>query len=109
MLWLTHFHPDEPWAQLQRGRCLRVLEHLWVDPPGCFCREPGLTREKSAAANRVISIGLQAVGAMPERVERLRRLRAPSFPDEQDGRGGKHVLACCADLPGELLCAPSSA
>lgn len=105
MLWMTHFHPDEPWAQLQRGRCLRVLEHLWVDPPCYFCREPGLTRVKSAVANHLISIALQAVGAMPERVERLRRfLRPPRLLDDRDRLAATHVLACCADLPGELLC-----
>jgi hypothetical protein len=110
MLWLTHFHPDEPWAQLQRSRCLRILEHLWVDPPGYFCREPGLTREKSTAANHVISIGLQAVGAMPERVEKLRCfIQAPPFPSGPDGQGETLVLGCCADLPGELLCTRESA
>jgi hypothetical protein len=104
ILWATHFHCDEPWAQLQRGRCLRVLEHLWVDPPGYFCREPGLTREKSAVANHVVSIALQAVGALPERVGALRRcLRSPPFGDDQDGQGATQVLACCADLPGDLL------
>ena len=109
MLWMTHFHPDEPWAQLQRARCLRVLEHLWTDPPGYFCREPGLARVKSAVANHVISIGLQAVGAMPDRVEKLRRfLRPPRLLDDQDRKGPTHVLACCADLPGELLCARAS-
>jgi hypothetical protein len=110
MLWLTHFHPGEPWAQLQRGRCLRVLEHLWVDPPGYFCREPGLTREKSAVANHVISIGLQSAVAMPERVEKLRHfLRTHDFPDDQNRRGETRVLGCCADLPGELLCTRTSA
>jgi hypothetical protein len=84
---------------------LRVLEHLWVDPPGYFCREPGLTREKSVVANHVISVALQAVGAMPERVEKLRRfVRSPRSLGDQDGQGTTLVLACCADLPGELLC-----
>jgi hypothetical protein len=107
MLWMTHLHPDEPWAELQRGRCLRVLEHLWVSPPGYFCREPGLTREKSALANHVISIGLQVVGAMPERVEKLRSSRARHSPDEPDDQGATLLLACCADVPGELVCAPA--
>lgn len=100
MLWLSHLHPQEPWAELQRARCLRILEHLWVDPPGCFCREPGRTRETSATANHAISIGLQAAGAMPDRVESLRRC----VPELADGRqGAPRVLACCAELPGDLL------
>lgn len=110
MLWMTHFHPDEPWAQLQRDRCLRVLEHLWVDPPGYFCREPGLTRAESAGANHAISIGLQAVRAMPERVEKLGRfLRTRRRPDDEDRRAVTQILACCAEIPGELLFARASA
>jgi hypothetical protein len=105
MLWLTHLHAGEAWAQLQRGRCLRVLEHLWVEPRGWFCREPGRTWETCAVANHGISIGLQAVGAMPERVESLRRSRRCG--DQR--REAAQVLACCAELPGELLLAPRSA
>lgn len=102
MLWLAHFHPDEPWAELHRGRCLRILEHLWVDPPGCFCREPGSPTEGSAAANHGISIGLQAVGAMPERIASLRRHSRARFLRDEDPAFAE-LLACCADLPGELL------
>ena len=29
MLWMTHFFPDEPWAKLQRRRCLTILERMW--------------------------------------------------------------------------------
>jgi hypothetical protein len=101
MLWLTHLHPEMPWAELQRSRCLRVLEHLWVDPPGYFCREPGSRTQRSAAANHGISIGLQAVAAMPERVEKLRS-HFRELEAGQDRRAITHVLACCADLPGGM-------
>ena len=29
MLWMTHFCPDEPWAQMQRRRCLTMLDRMW--------------------------------------------------------------------------------
>ena len=41
MLWLSHFFPDETWAEVQRARCLATLDRMWIDPPGYFCREPG--------------------------------------------------------------------
>jgi hypothetical protein len=104
MLWMTHFHADEPWARLHWGRCQRVLELLWVDPPGYFGRGPGATRTRSAVANHAISIGLQSVGATPERVEKLRQYFSVSRAmDSEDRPATAHILACCADLPGELL------
>src|SRR5690606_2661165 len=60
MLWLTHFFPDEPWAVLQRQRSLAMLDQMWVDPPGYFCRHPHLRSVKYAFTNHGISIGLQA-------------------------------------------------
>lgn len=41
MLWMTHFFPEEEWAVLQRARALHVLDEMWIDPPGYFCREHG--------------------------------------------------------------------
>ena len=35
---------------------------------GYFCREPGLRRVKFAFTNYGVSVGLQAVNAMPERI-----------------------------------------
>jgi hypothetical protein len=76
MLWMTQFFPEEPWAQLQRKRCLVVLDHMWREE-GYFCREPDLPNTKFAFTNYGVSIGLQAAAAMPERVERLKNfLRA---------------------------------
>lgn len=30
MLWMASFYPNEPWAQVQRGRCLQTLDGMWV-------------------------------------------------------------------------------
>ncbi len=73
MLWMTHFFPDEAWARKQRPRCLGMLDRMWVER-GYFCREPGLTEVKFAFTNYGVSIGLQAVNAMDERVGRLNAL-----------------------------------
>lgn len=104
MLWLTHFHPEEPWARLQRARALATLERMWIDPPGYFCRQPGQPAVKFAFTNHGVSIGLQAVGAMPERVARLREFfRTYRSGERLDDEAITHVMACCAELPGELL------
>src|SRR5215217_6635762 len=71
ILWLTHFFPHEPWARTLTKRALEMLETMWVDPPGYFCRAPWLRQTKFAFTNYGVSLGLQAVGACPERVERL--------------------------------------
>ena len=104
MLWMTHLFPEEAWARLQRARCLETLPRLWVEPEGYFCREPGLPSVKFAFTNHGISIGLQSVGAMPERVERLRDFfRHYRSHDHYDTDAITHVMACCADFPGQLL------
>ena len=41
MLWMTQFFPEEHWAQLQRKRCLVMLDHMWRQD-GYFCRQPHL-------------------------------------------------------------------
>jgi hypothetical protein len=51
MLWITHFFPDEPWAKVQRQRSLAILDRMWIDPPGYFCREPYLPEVKFAFTN----------------------------------------------------------
>ena len=48
MLWLAHFFPDEPWAKVQIPRALAMLDRMWVDPPGYFCRAPQLRQVKFA-------------------------------------------------------------
>jgi hypothetical protein len=70
MLWMTHFFPDEDWARTQKARCLSMLDRMWMNE-GYFCREPGLYQITFAFTNYGVSVGLQAVNAMPERVRAL--------------------------------------
>ena len=103
MLWMTHFHPEEDWAVRQRRRCLETLGTMWVRA-GYFCREPDLPSVKFAFTNYGVSIGLQAVEAMPQRVSALHsffeRYRAG---DEYDEAAITHVMVCSAHFPGLLL------
>ena len=103
MLWLTHFFSTEDWAVLQRRRSLAVLELMWRED-GYFCREPNLPHVKFAFTNYGVSIGLQSVKAMTERVPRLN-----SFfdhyrsGDEYDREAITHVMACSSHFPGYLI------
>ena len=103
MLWLTHFFPREDWAVTQRRRSLAVLDRMWHDD-GYFCREPDLPNMKFAFTNYGVSVGLQAVQAMPERVSRLNvffdRYRSG---DEYDREAITHVMACNSHFPGYLI------
>jgi hypothetical protein len=106
MLWMTHFHAAEPWAQLQRERCLAMLDRMWVERDGYFCREPELAEVKFAFTNYGVSVGLQAVDVMPDRVDRLDRFFASyRSGDEYDTAAITHVMACSSALPGALLTA----
>lgn len=104
MLWMTHFFPDEAWAVLQRERSLEVLDRMWIDPPGYFCREPFLPEVRFPFTNYGISLGLQAVGAQIDRVVRLndyfRNFRAGN---ECDVDAINWVMACTSHFPGEFL------
>ncbi|HZW58948.1 MAG TPA: hypothetical protein VFE85_01535 [Woeseiaceae bacterium] len=102
MLWLTHFFPGEPWAVTHRRRSLQMLDLMWQEE-GYFCREPRLPQLRFAFTNYGVSVGLQAVGAMPERVSALNdyfeNYRAG---DEYDEAAITHVMACSSLLPGAL-------
>lgn len=104
MLWMSHFFADEPWAVVQRGRALAMLDRMWVDPPGYFCREPGQRPVKFAFTNYGVSLGLQAAG---ERGDRVRRLTAffdgYRSGDEYDTNAITHVMACTSRFPGCFL------
>ena len=101
LLWLSHFYPDEPWAQMQRQRALRTLDALWIDPPGYFCREPELPDVRFAFTNYGVSLGLQAVGAWPDRVARLSAFfDAYRSGTSYDRDAITHVMACTSRLPG---------
>jgi hypothetical protein len=104
MLWLSHFFPRETWAVVQRERALATLESMWVDPPGYFCREPGLVHVKFAFTNYGVSLGLQSVGAALDRVDRLHGFFAGyRSGDTYDIDAITHVMACASHFPGELI------
>lgn len=103
MLWMCQFFPDEGWAVTQRARCLGMLDTMWMNE-GCFCREPGRPELKFAFTNYGISVGLQAVGAMPERVRRLNAFfETYRSGDEYDREAITHVMACSSHFSGYLV------
>jgi hypothetical protein len=104
ILWMSHFFPDATWSRVLRERALATLDRMWIDPPGYFCREPRLRGMKFAFTNYGVSIGLQAVGAHPERVRALQRFFATyRSNDEYDRNAITHVMACSSLFPGKLL------
>jgi hypothetical protein len=103
MLWMSQFFPDEDWAQTQRTRGLAMLERMWIGK-GYFCREPNQRQVRFAFTNYGVSIGLQAVDAMPGRVRRLHAYFDDyRSGDEYDREAITHVMACNAHFPGYLL------
>ncbi len=100
MLWMTCFFPEERWARVHRERSLAILDRMWIDPPGYFCRELGMPSVKFAFTNFGVSLGLQAVEAWPERVARLNSFfEAYRSGDEYDTDAITHVMACCVIFP----------
>ena len=103
MLWMTHFFPAESWARTQKSRCLRVLDRMW-NPHGFFCREPDLPSMRFAFTNYGVSVGLQAVGEMPDRIAKLNAyFEGYRAGDEYDRAAITHVMACSSHFPGLLL------
>ena len=103
MLWLTHFFPKEPWAVLQKRRCLAMLDEMWQQQ-GYFCREPDDLQTKFAFTNYGVSVGLQAVDETPERVQRLNQYFDDyRSGDEYDRAAITHVMACNSHFPGQLV------
>ncbi len=106
MLWMTQFFPNETWAVFQRHMCLDTLNDMWTDPPGYYCRHPGLRDMKFAFTNYGVSLGLQAVGELPQNVERLNEFfRTYRSGDEYDTSAITHVMACTSHYPGEFILA----
>lgn len=104
MLWMSHFVPEEPWARTHRERSLAVLERMWIDPPGYFCRHPGYEQVKFAFTNYGVSVGLQSAGVWEDRVEKLNTFFAGyRSGDEYDTEAITHVMACCSHFPGALV------
>ncbi len=103
MLWMTQFFPEEGWARVQKARCLGILDEMWIDE-GYFCREPELHHVKFAFTNYGVSVGLQAVNAMPEHVRRLNTFfESYRSGDEYDREAITHVMACSSHFPGYLI------
>ena len=103
MLWMTQFFPEEDWAELQRRRSLAMLDRMWVED-GYFAREPYLPEMRFAFTNYGVSVGLQAVDAMPERVDALNAyFETYRSGDEYDRDAITHVMACNSHFPGLLL------
>jgi len=106
MLWMSHFFPEERWAEEQRRRSLQTLERMWVASSGYFCREPGLPNVKFAFTNYGVSLGLQAVDAGAERVRNLNAFfESYRSGDEYDTNAITHVMACTSHFPGKFLSA----
>jgi len=103
MLWMTHFFPDEPWAKIQQSRCLSILDTMW-NTNGYFIRQPRLSNVKFAFTNYGVSLGLQAIGKAPERVEQINRFfETWRSHDEYDREAITHVMACTSHFPGLML------
>jgi len=104
MLWLAHFFPDEPWAELQIGHSLDALHRLWTDPPGFFARASYARSVRIAFANYGVSLGLQAVGLHEDRVAKLNAyFDEYRSGDEYDREAITHVMACTSHFPGAFL------
>jgi hypothetical protein len=103
MLWMTQFFPEEDWAKTQKERCLGMLDRMWMKE-GYFCREPDVPTVQFAFTNYGISIGLQAINTMPERVERLNGFfESYRSGDEYDREAITHVMACSSHFPGYFI------
>ena len=104
MLWLSHFFPQETWAKVQARRSLTMLNGMWVDPPGYFCRAPHMHNVKFGFTNYGVSLGLQATGHHPDRVARLNQyFERYRSGDNYDTDAITHVMACTSHFPGAFL------
>jgi hypothetical protein len=103
MLWMTQFFPTEDWARVQKARGLQVLDHMWVEG-SYFCRGPETRAMRFAFTNYGVSVGLQAVDAMPERIRSLNAyFETYRSGDEYDREAITHVMACSSHFPGCLI------
>jgi hypothetical protein len=108
MLWMTGFEPEAPWAQTQRERSVAMLDRMWIDPPGYFCRHPDTPDVKFAFTNYGVSLGLQTAAAAGERVQRLNAFfDGYRSGDEYDAEAITHVMACTSHFPGVMVPEPA--
>jgi hypothetical protein len=97
MLWMTHFFPEEGWAETPFARLARPD----VDRGRLFLPRVPLPEMRFAFTNYGVSIGLQAADAMLERVERLNAyVEQYRSGDEYDRAAITHVMACNSHFPG---------
>ena len=103
MLWMTHFFPEEWWAERQKRRSLAMLDRMWMEE-GYFAREPYAPEMRFAFTNYGVSVGLQAADALQDRVLRLNSyFETYRSGDEYDRAAITHVMACNSHFPGLLL------
>ena len=88
---------------MQKARGLAILDRMWIEK-GYFAREPYLPDVRFAFTNYGVSVGLQAVDAMPDRVRALNTyFETYRSGDEYDREAITHVMACSSHFPGLLL------
>src|SRR5206468_585107 len=88
----------------QATRALRTLGAMWVDPPGYFCRAPGLRDTKFAFTNYGVSLGLQAADRWPERAQQLNTFFENwRSGDEYDREAITWVMGCTSHFPGAFI------
>lgn len=103
MLWMTQFFPEEDWAVTQKARCMTILDRMWIEK-GYFCREPGAFDVKFAFTNYGVSVGLQAVKALPQRIQKLNvYFETYRSEDQYDRDPITHIMACGSHFPGYLM------
>jgi hypothetical protein len=77
-----------------------MLDRMWIGD-GYFCRVPYLPNVRFACTNYGVSVGLQAVDAMPDRVGALNTyFDTYRSGDEYDRNAITHVMACNSHFPG---------
>ena len=90
-------------GKLVHYKAYGTLDRMWVED-GYFCREPGLHGVKFAFTNYGVSVGLQAVNAMLERIGRINAFfEVYRSEDDYDREAITHVMACSSHFPGYLV------
>ena len=87
MLWLAHFFPDEPWAKAQTKRAFATLDTMWIDPPGYFCRAPGLPESQVCLHELWRFVRLAGGGCL------ARRVSSASTPSSRTGAQAMNTTA----------------
>ena len=69
-----------------------------------FAASQGFTRSNLLSPILGVSVGLQAVNAMPERIQRLNAFfETYRSGDKYDREALTHVMACSSHFPGNLI------